>query len=172
MKHTIRRFLPTALSVLFACTSVHSQDLTWDNDFSRGLRGWLLGRNCKLRREGATMHIRLQGPMDDGIADCMSPVVQLDEEEHEVELTCTYRTDVEHSHLHGGAWFIFHKLDGDKKQVGDWTGFPLPRSADWTTAKTTVRIPNGTKTFQAGIRVQGRKGRTLDIRSVFLRRLR
>ena len=173
MRHTRRWSWPTALSVVFACcASLHSQDLAWDNDFSRGLRGWHLGRNCRLKREGAIMHVRLQGPMDNGIADCRSPVLKLDSAEHEYELSCTYRTDVEHSHLHGGAWFIFYKLDGDKKLVGDWTGLPLKKSADWTTAKTTVEIPAGTKTFQAGIRVQGRQGKTLDVRTVSLRKIR
>ncbi|MCK5801542.1 MAG: hypothetical protein KAI66_01860 [Lentisphaeria bacterium] len=169
MKFPVRRFLPTALTALIACAALHSQDLTWDNDFSRGLRGWLLGRNCTLKREGSMMHIRLQGTTDNGIADCKSPVIQLDGAEHEYELTCTYRTDVEHSRLHGGAWFIFYKLDGDKKLVGDWTGLPLKQSAEWTTAKTAVKIPAGTKTFQACIRVQGRRGKSLDIRSVFLK---
>jgi len=125
-----------------------------------------------LKREGAMMYVRLQGPRDNGIADCKSPVVQFDGAEHEYELTCTYRTDVEHSHLHGGAWFIFYKLDADGKLVGDWTGLPLKKSADWIAAKTTVKIPAGTKTFQAGIRVQGRKGKTLDVRTVSLRRTR
>ena len=106
------------------------------------------------------MFIRLEGPKDSGIAACKSPVIQLDGAEHESELTGTYGTDVEHSHLHGGAWFIFYKLDGNEKLVGNWTGLILKKSADWTTAKTTVMIPPGTKTFQGAIRVQGRKGRT------------
>ena len=172
MKSTIHRLLPIALSVFFACTSLRSQELVWDNDFSRGLRGWHPGRNCTLKREGAMMHLRLQGPMDNDIADCKSPVIQFDGAEHEVELTCTYRTDVEDSHLHSGAWFIFHKLDGDNKLVGEWTGLPLNQSPDWATATVTVNIPNGTKTFEATIRVQGRKGKTLDVRSVFLRKIR
>ena len=172
MRHTKRWFLPIASSFLFACATLHCQELTWDSDFSRGLRGWRLGRNCKLKREGAMMFVRLEGPMDSGIADCNSPVIRLDGVKHEYELTCSYRTDVEHSHLHGGAWFIFYKLDGDKKLVGDWTGLPLKKSAGWTTAKTTIKIPAGTKTFQAGIRVQGRKGKALDVRTVSLRKLR
>lgn len=171
MRSATDRLLPTALAVLFACTSLHARELTWDSDFSRGLRGWGLGRNCKLKREGARMHIRLRGPMDGGIADCKSPVLQLDGAEHSYGLACTYRTDVEHSHLHGGTWIIFYKLDGDGKLVGKWTGLLLTRSRDWTTAKTTVKIPAGTKTFQAAIRVQGRKGKALDVRAVSLRQI-
>ena len=171
MKHSTRWLAPTALPVLLVYSSLPARDLTWDNDFSRGLRGWLLGRNSTLKREGAMMYVRLRGPMDGGIADCRSPVEQLDGAKHEYELTCTYRTDVEHSHLHGGAWFIFYKLDGDEKLVGDWTGLTLKKSADWTTAGATVKIPGGTKTFQVAIRVQGRKGETLDVRTVSLRKL-
>ncbi len=163
--------LPSTLSVLFACTSLFSRDLIWDSDFSRGLRGWLLGRNCQLKREGAMLYVSLLGPQDNGIAECRSPVIRLDGAEHEYELTCTYRTDVERSYLHGGAWFIFHKLNVDKKLVGDWTGLPLKKSADWATATTRVRIPAGTKTFQAGIRVQSRMGKRLDVRTVFLRKI-
>lgn len=172
MRHTQGWFLLIASLLLFSCAALHCQELTWDSDFSRGLRGWILGRDCTLKREGATMYVRLQGPTDNGIAECKSPVVQLDGAEHDYELTCTYRTDVEDSHLHGGAWFIFHKLDGDKKLVGDWTGLPLKKSADWTTATTTVHIPAGTRTFQAGIRVQGHKGKTLDVRTVSLKKTR
>jgi len=167
-----RWFLSTASFFLFACATLHCQELTWDSDFSRGLRGWGLGRNCRLKREGATMYIRLQGPMDNGIADCKSPLMQLDGAEHEYELTCTYRTDVERSHLHGGAWFIFYKLDENEKMEGDWTGLPLKKSAAWTTAKTSVKIPEGTKTFQTAIRVQGREGKILDVRTVSLRKNR
>ncbi|OGV92269.1 MAG: hypothetical protein A3K19_02735 [Lentisphaerae bacterium RIFOXYB12_FULL_65_16] len=173
MKHTIGRLLLFVASALFlAGAFLHAEELTWDNDFSRGLRGWMLGGNAKLKREGAVMYIRLEGPADNGIADCRSPELTLDGAEHEYELSCTYRTDVEQSQLHSGAWSIFSKLDGDKKLVGDWTGLTLGQSAGWTTAKTTVKIPAGTKTFQAGIRVQGRPGKTLDVRTVFLRSIR
>jgi len=172
VKHTNRWFLPASLFVLFACTLLHSQDLTWDSDFSRGLRGWLLGRNSKLKREGAKMYIRLRGPMDNGIAECKSPVIQLDGAEHEYELTCSFRTDVEQSRLHRGAWFIFYKLGADEKLVGDWTGLPLRQSAAWTTTKATVKIPEGTSTFHTAIRLQGRKEKILDIRTVSLRKIR
>ena len=172
MRHTERGFLPLASLLLFSCAALHGQELTWDSDFSRGLRGWHLGRDCTLKREGAMMYVRLQGPMDNGIAACKSPVVQLDGAEHEYELTCTYRTDVERSHLHSGAWFIFYKLKGEEKLVGKWTGLPLKKSADWAAAKTTVKIPAGTRTFQAAIRVQGRPGKTLDVRTVSLRKIR
>jgi len=170
VKSTMRWFPLSILLVLLACTSPHAQDLTWDNDFSRGLRGWDLGRNCTLKREGAMMYLRLQGPMDGGIADCKSPILLLDGAEHEYELTCTYRTDVKDSHLHGGAWLIFYKLGSDEKLVGDWTGLILTQSADWATGKATVRIPEKTQTFQTAIRVQGRKGRILDVRTVTMRR--
>ena len=172
MRHTEPWFLPIASSFLFACATLHCQELTWDSDFSRGLRGWQLGRNAKLKREGSRMYIRLEGPMDNGIADCKSPLIQLDGGEHEYELACTYRTDVKHSHLHGGAWFIFYKLDGDKKLIGDWTGLTLKKSANWTTAKATVKIPEGTTTFQTAIRIQGRKGKILDVRKVSLKKAR
>jgi len=171
--HRPTHWLPlTTLSAIVVCASLHAQDLTWDSDFSRGLRGWQLGRNSKLKREGAMMFVRLLGPMDNGIADCKSPLLQLDGGEHEYELTCTYRTDVKHSHLHGGAWFIFYKMNRDKKLVGEWTGLTLKQSAVWATAKTTVKIPAGAKTFQAAIRVQSRKGKTLDVRTVSLRKIR
>ena len=172
MRHATRWFLPIAHSFFFACAALYCQELSWDSDFSRGLRGWHLGRNARLKREGPRMYIRLQGPMDNGIADSRSPLIQLDGAEHEYELTCTYRTDVRHSHLHGGAWFIFYKLDADKKLIGDWTGLTLKESAKWTTAKTTVKIPEGTKSFQTAIRLQGRKGKILDVRTVSLRKTR
>ena len=172
MRQTRRSFLPIASSFLFACTTLYCQEPVWNNDFSRGLRGWRLGRNATLKREGAKMCIRLEGPMDNGIADCRSPVMELDGVEHEYELTCTYRTDVKHSHLHGGAWIIFYKLDADKKLIGDWTGLTLKKSTEWTTARTTVKIPEGTKTFQTAIRIQGRTGKLLDVRTVSLRKIR
>jgi hypothetical protein len=165
--------LPLSLAslLLVACALLRADDLTWDNDFSRGLRGWTLGRNAKLQREAGVLFIRLDGPMDNGIADCKSPNLALDGTAHEYGLTCSYRTDVEQSGLHSGAWFIFYILDGDEKQVGDWTGLPLAPAAAWTTAKTIVKIPAGAKTFQAGIRVQGRPGKTLDVQKVTLKRV-
>jgi len=146
--------------------------LTWDSDFSRGMRGWRLGRGAMLKREGARMYVRLVGPTEGDIADCMSPLLQLDGAEHEYELACTYRTDIQRSGLHSGAWFIFYKLDGDEKSIGTWTGLTLKKSARWTTAKATVEIPTGTRTFKTAIRIQGRKGKLLDVRTVSLRRIR
>jgi len=172
VKSVNHRLIPAAVFALFTCIALHAEELTWDHDFSRGLRGWMLGRASTLKREGAMMFVRLRGPKGNGIAGCKSPVVKLDGAAHEFDLTCTYRTDVQHSHLHGGAWFVFYKLDGDEKLVGDWTGLPLKEDADWATATTTVRIPEGTKRFQAGIRVQGREGKTLDVRTVSLKKLR
>jgi len=172
VRSRIHRGRSVALYVAFAFASLHGQEMTWDNDFTRGLRGWSVGGNSSLKREGATLYLHLAGPKADGIAECRSPLLSLDGAEHEYELTCTYRTDVEHSHLHGGAWFIFYKLDGDEKQVGDWTGLVLKTSANWTSAGTTVTIPAGVKTFQAGIRVQGREGGVLDVRTVSLKRVR
>lgn len=163
--------LPGILSVFLVCMPVHAGDLIWDNDFSQGLRGWQPGRNATLRREGAALYIRLLGPEADGIADCSSPVIQLDGTPHEYELTCTYRTDVEQSCLHGGAWFIYYKLDADRKLVGDWTGLPLKPSAAWTTVTAKIRIPEGVHSFQTAIRVQSREGKILDIRSVILRKV-
>jgi len=158
--------------LLFISAPLAGQELVWNNDFSRGLRGWHLGRQAILKRERSTLFIRLEGPPDNGIAVCKSPEIQLDGKEHEYELTCTYRTDVEHSHLHGGAWIIFYKLDAEKKLVGDWTGLVLKKSAHWVSAKTIVKIPAKTRTFQAEIRVQGRKGKRLDVRAVHLRKVR
>jgi hypothetical protein len=172
MKRSCRDGLRLILCIVFATATLVAGDLLWDNDFSRGMRGWLLGRNATLKREGATMFVRLIGPEGDGIANSSSPIVQLDGAEHEYELTCTYRTDVAHSQLHGGAWFIFYKLDADEKLIGDWTGMILKPAQTWTTATARINIPEGTETFKTDIRIQGREGRILDVRAVTLRRLR
>lgn len=170
MKHMTCRAYVALLALVLA--PLLADDAVWDSNFSRGLRGWQLGYNCTLRREGATMFVRLVGPPRDGVAECRSPLLELDGKEQEYELTCTYRTDIEDSHLHGGAWFILYKKDADDKMVGDWTGVVLKPSAEWGVATGRIVIPAGTKTFQAGIRVQGREGRVLDVKSVTLRRVR
>ena len=171
MKRFTHCVFPAIVVGICTITALRSAELIWDNSFSRGLRGWSLGRNAALKREQAMMYIRLIGPEKDGIADCKSPLMALDGAEHRYELSCTYRTDVKHSHLHGGAWFIFYKHNADNKLVGDWTGMILPPSDTWTSVTKTVRIPEGTKTFQTSIRVQGREGKTLDIRAVSLREI-
>jgi len=171
MRYTTRWWLPTLLSLFFAA-ACPAQDLVWDSDFSRGLRGWRLATNSRLKREGATMLVRLVGPKGGGVAECRSPVLELSGEEGEYELTCTYRTEIKDSHLHGGAWLILYKLDTAGKLVGEWSGLILKPSTEWGVAKGIVKIPAGVKTFETGIRVQGRPARVLDVKSVSLRKIR
>ena len=171
MKYTTRWWLPPLLPLLFAAVCP-AQELVWNSDFSRGLRGWKLDGNSKLKREGATMLVRLVGPKGNGVAECRSPVLKLSGEEGQYELICTYRTEIKQSHLHGGAWLIHRKLDAAGKLVGEWTGLILKASTEWGVAKGIIKIPVGVKTFETGIRVQGRPDRVLDVKSVSLRKIR
>lgn len=167
-----RVLLCSILCVFVASALSQAGDMGWDNDFSKGLRGWQLGRNATLKREEAMLYIHLVGPHADGIADCRSPLIPLDGKPHEYELACTYRTDVEHSSLHSGAWFIYYKLDANQKLVGNWTGWPLKPASAWTTATATVKIPEGVRSFRTAIRIQSREGKILDIRTVSLKKIR
>lgn len=81
-----------------------------------------------------------------------------------LEITFRYRSDIEDSGMHRGAWVFLQFFDASGKAVtAEYDGFALWKAETWCPFKGNINVPLGATHVQAQIRVQNSPGKFLDI---------
>ena len=84
--------------------------------------------------------------------------------EGDLKVEFRYRTDVEGSSFHNGAWAYIAFANADGKGVkADNDGFIIQKSGVWNKFSDKIKIPAGATKFLMQIRIQSKPDKFLDI---------
>ncbi|MBI4978045.1 MAG: hypothetical protein HZC28_11210 [Spirochaetes bacterium] len=142
----------------------------WQQDFLRGLAGWSLS-GSDLKREGPRLYVRINTPETSDVGALSAPSPVFDGSARELSFSITYRTDADKSAMHSGAWVIYCFTDDKNKNIGEWRGIPLKKADVWTETNTTLSAPAGARGISLAVRMQNRKGSTLDVAKITLKEI-
>ena len=98
------------------------------------MEGWTL-RSGKIVEEDGGKYLKLETGKD--IVGLMSRSLDALEGVKQIKVSLKYRTDMEDSALHKGAWYALAFGMGDGKSK--YEGLPLPAKAEWTAIEKLPR---------------------------------
>lgn len=131
-------------------------------DFNN-MEGWTL-RSGKIVDEDGGKYLKLETGKD--IVAILGRSVNTIEGVKQVKLSLKYRTDMEDSALHKGAWYAvaFAMADGKSK----YEGLIMPAKAEWTAIEKTFDIPAEAKSLSLQLRLQIETPKFLDAKDIII----
>lgn len=109
---------------------------------------WKLN-SAKIMEEGGQKYLHLDD-IGGGMASVTYSTIPLNGVK-QVKVSFKYRTNVESSALHHGAWFLVAFFGGEKDQ---YEGVFPELKNEWTEADKTINVPEGATSFLAQLRIQ------------------
>jgi hypothetical protein len=128
------------------------------------MEGWTL-RSVKIVDEDGGKYLKLETGKDVVIA-LMSRSVNTLEGVKQVKVSLKYRSDMEDSALHKGAWYALAFVIGDGKSK--YEGLPLPAKAEWTAIEKTFDVPAEAKSLSLELRLQIEASKFLDAKDIII----
>lgn len=129
-------------------------------DFNN-MEGWTL-RSGKIVEEDGVKYLKLETGKD--IVAILGRSVNTIEGLKQVKLSLKYRTDMEDSALHKGAWYAVAFAMGDGKSK--YEGLIMPAKAEWTAIEKTFDIPADAKSLSLQLRLQIENPKFLDAKDI------
>lgn len=129
-------------------------------DFNN-MEGWTL-RSGKIVEEDGGKYLKLETGKD--VVGILGRSVNTIEGVKQVKVSLKYRTNMEDSALHKGAWYAVAFTMGDGKSK--YEGLIMPAKAEWTAIEKTFDIPAEAKSLSLQLRIQIETPKFLDAKDI------